>query len=156
MKQLISFIIGASLISVFVGAELLAQNKDDNGGLISLRGNTEISEVKKSEEMKRVQRDQSPIGRDYLHQPPLIPHQIRNYQVNLQSNKCLSCHSWKNYRKAGATKISMTHYETRDGQQLSAVSPRRYFCVQCHATQADAKPLIKNDFKPVDELNNQQ
>ena len=154
MKKSISFIFGAILASVFMSTALLAENKDDNGGLISLRGSTELADVQKSEEMKRVQRDQEPITRDYLHQPPLIPHQIRNYRINIQSNKCLSCHSWKNYRKAGATKISMTHFETRDGQQLSAVSPLRYFCTQCHATQADAKPLIENEFKPVDDLSN--
>jgi len=152
MKKLISFIFGATLVGAFLSTALLAESKDDNGGLISLRGSAELADVKKSEDMKRVQRDQAPISRDYLHQPPLIPHQIRNYRINIQSNKCLSCHSWKNYRKAGATKISMTHFETRDGQQLSSVSPRRYFCTQCHATQADAKPLIDNDFKPVDEL----
>ena len=156
MKKLISFIFGATLVSVFLSTTLLAENKDDNGGLISLRGNAELAEANKVEEMKRVQRDQEPITRDYLHQPPLIPHQIRNYQINIQSNKCLSCHSWKNYRKSGATKVSMTHFETRDGQQLSAVSPLRYFCTQCHATQSDAKPLIENDFKPVDELNSQK
>ncbi|RLA05596.1 MAG: nitrate reductase cytochrome c-type subunit; periplasmic nitrate reductase electron transfer subunit [Gammaproteobacteria bacterium] len=152
MKKLISFIFGAALASVLLGTSLLAEDKDDNGGLLSLRGSAELAEGTGSEEMKRVQRDQEPISRDYLHQPPLIPHQIRNYRINIQSNKCLSCHSWKNYRKSGATKISMTHFETRDGQQLSSVSPRRYFCTQCHATQADAKPLIENDFKPVDEL----
>jgi len=156
MKKLISFIFGATLVGAFMSTALLAENKDDNGGLISLRGSTELADVQKSEEMKRVQRDQEPINRDYLHQPPLIPHQVRDYRINIQSNKCLSCHSWKNFRKAGATKISMTHFETRDGQQLSAVSPLRYFCTQCHATQANAKPLIDNDFKPVDDLTGQK
>ena len=156
MKTLTSFIVVIIFSSVWIGSSVVADNKDDNGGLDSLRGNAEINEQKNAEELKRVQRDQEPISRDYLHQPPLIPHQIRNYQINLQSNKCLSCHSWKNYRKSGATKISMTHFETRNGQQLSDVSPRRYFCTQCHANQADAKPLIKNDFKAVDELNSEK
>lgn len=140
------------LCCVLVGA-VYAENKNDNGGLQSLRGKAELYEEKAAEDLKRVQRDQSPIARDYLHQPLLIPHQIRNYDINTQSNKCLSCHSWKNYQQAGATKISMTHFDTRDGMQLSDVSPRRYFCTQCHVTQADAKPLIENKFKPVDELS---
>ncbi|WP_175463882.1 nitrate reductase cytochrome c-type subunit, partial [Vibrio cholerae] len=32
------------------------------------------------------------------------------------------------------------------------VSPRRYFCLQCHVPQADAKPLVENDFERVDSL----
>ena len=156
MKKTIIFILGAALTTIYLGGVVLAEKKDDNGGLLSLRGTTEIADEKKAEELKRVQRDQEPISRDYLHQPPLIPHQIRNYQINTESNKCLACHSWKNYRKSGATKISMTHFDTRDGQQLSSVSPRRYFCTQCHATQADATPLIKNSFKSVDDLKNEK
>ncbi len=158
MKKLVKLIIGATLIALAWGVTAFSDNEENgdinsNGGLLSLRGNTEINQQKEAEALKRVQRDQAPIARDYLHQPPLIPHQTRNYKINTQSNKCLSCHSWKNYRKSGATKISMTHFETRDGQQLSDVSPLRYFCNQCHVTQADAKPLVKNDFKPVEELS---
>ena len=50
-------------------------------------------------------------------------------------------------------KISPTHFETRDGMTLGEVSPRRYFCLQCHVPQADAKPLVNNTFKPVEALN---
>ena len=28
------------------------------------------------------------------------------------------------------------------------MSPRRYFCNQCHVPQSDAKPLVGNTFKP--------
>ena len=156
MKKLVSMIFSLLTIGIISTVAITAEEKDNNGGLVSLRGNAELFEQKNAEDMKRVQRDQSPIARDYLHQPPLIPHQTRNYKINTQSNKCLSCHNWKNYRKAGATKISMTHFETRDGQQLSDVSPRRYFCNQCHVTQADAKPLVENQFKPVDELTDSE
>jgi len=88
----------------------------------------------------------------YVYQPPLIPHQIRNYELSTNANKCLSCHSFKNARESGATKISVTHYATREGQVLSDVSPRRYFCLQCHVPQVAADPLIENTFKPVDSL----
>ncbi len=155
MKKLTFILLSALLAGVYFSATVLAEEIDDNGGVLSLRGNTELTAEKKAEEMKHVQRDQEPMNRDYLHQPPLIPHQTRNYRINTKSNKCLSCHSWRNYKKAGATKISLTHFEARDGQQLSDVSPRRYFCTQCHVTQADAKPLVKNEFKPVEELSNQ-
>jgi cytochrome c-type protein NapB len=82
----------------------------------------------------------------------VIPHTTRGYQVNLNANKCLSCHSFKNAGAMGATKISVAHFETREGSTLSAVSPRRYFCLQCHVTQADAKPLVGNLFRAIDSL----
>ncbi|MOA70489.1 Periplasmic nitrate reductase, electron transfer subunit precursor [compost metagenome] len=49
----------------------------------------------------------------------------------------------------------------RDGQALAAVSPRRYFCTQCHVPQKDVKPLVGNNFKNIDqvlqdEINGQQ
>ena len=31
--------------------------------------------------------------RNYPEQPPVIPHSIDGYQIDLQSNKCLSCHA---------------------------------------------------------------
>ncbi|MFT7432120.1 MAG: cytochrome c-type protein NapB, partial [Colwellia sp.] len=64
------------------------------------------------------------------------------------------CHGWKYARETGATKISLTHFETRDGKTLSDVSPRRYFCSKCHVTQADAPELVDNLFKPVESLGN--
>ena len=64
----------------------------------------------------------------------------------------MSCHSWKNYREYGATKISQTHFTDSSGIDLADVSPRRYFCNQCHVTQADAQPLIDNDFREVEAL----
>ena len=152
MKKLISFIFGATLVSVFFGTVMLAENKDDNGGLISLRGQTQLADGQQSADLKRVEKNQAPIDRQYHEQPPLIPHEVNKYRVNLKSNKCLSCHGWKNYRKEKATKISLTHFENRDGQQLSSVSPRRYFCSQCHAPQTDAVELIENIFEPVDDL----
>jgi len=90
--------------------------------------------------------------RDYLQQPPLIPHQIDGYIVNLKHNKCLSCHSWQNYKNHNATKISQTHFESRDGGISSNVSARRYFCQQCHVPQVDARPLVENTFNPVNAM----
>ncbi len=88
-----------------------------------------------------------------MHQPPMIPHDTRNYEVDSKVNKCLACHSFKNAAAMKAPKISPTHFETRDGVTLGEVSPRRYFCLQCHVPQVDAKPLVDNTFKPVESLN---
>jgi nitrate reductase (cytochrome), electron transfer subunit len=99
--------------------------------------------------------ESGPIARDYVQQPPLIPHKIEGYEVNIKVNKCLTCHSWANYQKAKATKISPTHFRDRDGIEMANVSPLRYFCTQCHVPQADAKPLVQNTFESVDILQPQ-
>jgi len=121
--------------------------------LSSLRGPIKIDQDSKSPELKRYPKDGAPIVRDYVQQPPLVPHAIDRYKINLKSNKCLSCHSWKNYRQYDATKISQTHFEDRDANVLANVSARRYFCTQCHVPQANAKPLVENDFKPITAIS---
>ena len=121
----------------------------------SLRGATDIEQDSAAPAAKRYNKDGEPIARDYVQQPPLIPHKIKNYRINLKSNKCMSCHSWANYREAGATKISQTHFEARDKNVLANLSARRYFCTQCHVPQVGANPLVENDFQPVTAITGQ-
>ena len=90
--------------------------------------------------------------RNYPDQPPTIPHAIRGYQVDKNGNKCLTCHSRAGSARTQAPMISITHYMDRDGQPLAAVSPRRYFCTQCHVPQKEVKPLVGNDFRTIDQL----
>ena len=118
----------------------------------SLRGSNLLDNQSNEVQFKAVQRDRAPIARDYVQQPPLVPHDIEGYTINLNFNKCMSCHSWKNYIQAKATKISQTHFEDRQENVLANVSTRRYFCTQCHVPQADAKPLIENMFQPVQAI----
>ena len=99
-----------------------------------------------------VEKDHAPAARDYIQQPPLIPHKIDGYNVTANFNKCMDCHSWTRYREAGATKVSLTHFKDRDGKELSNISPRRYFCNQCHVVQTDARPLVENTFKKAEGL----
>jgi len=115
----------------------------------SLRGSSDIDAPSNAVEIKKNINDNGVILRDYVQQPPLIPHKIKGYRINLKFNKCLTCHSWANYTKSGATKVSQTHFTGRDGEALSNVSPRRYFCTQCHVPQVDAMPLVENSFKSV-------
>ncbi|MDK9697001.1 MAG: nitrate reductase cytochrome c-type subunit [Siculibacillus sp.] len=86
--------------------------------------------------------------RAYRQQPPLIPHQIDRYQIDLRTNQCLSCHDWSTAAKNAAPTLSMTHYLDRDGRQTDTVAGTRWFCNQCHVPQADAKDLVENTFKP--------
>ena len=118
----------------------------------SLRGANPLDEAPKKPASLKVQDDRKPITRDYVQQPPLIPHHIKGYKINHKFNKCLTCHSWSNYKDAGATKISQTHFSDRDNNVLSNIAPRRYFCTQCHVPQVDAPPLVENTFDPLQTI----
>jgi cytochrome c-type protein NapB len=48
--------------------------------------------------------------------------------------------------------LSITHFMDREGQFLAAVSPRRFFCTQCHVPQHTARPPVSNDFIDIDSL----
>ncbi|WP_443082633.1 nitrate reductase cytochrome c-type subunit [Thalassospira sp. CH_XMU1448-2] len=90
--------------------------------------------------------------RNYPEQPPTIPHDIEGYQIDRNANKCLSCHARSRTGDSGAPMVSITHFMDRDSQFLAAVSPRRYFCTQCHVSQKDVKPLVDNTFVDIDQL----
>lgn len=114
----------------------------------SLRGGLEITAPPQVPEVDKLIPDQKPIKRDFVHQPPLIPHNIEGYIIDKNYNKCLSCHSWANAKAAGATKISQDHFIDRNDKKLTTLAPRRYFCTQCHVVQTDAPPLVDNTFQP--------
>ena len=40
--------------------------------------------------------------RAYRQQPPIIPHAIDKYQIDLNANQCLACHDWTNAGERGA------------------------------------------------------
>jgi len=115
--------------------------------LEGLRGGVPIDSTPQADIYKPM-KDAAPLPRDFVQQPPLIPHSVRDYQITKNFNKCMDCHAWSKTRETGATKVSVTHFKNREGQELSNISPRRYFCNQCHIPQSDAKPLVGNTFKP--------
>ncbi|WP_292292395.1 nitrate reductase cytochrome c-type subunit [Marivita sp.] len=90
--------------------------------------------------------------RNYPEQPPVIPHAIENYQVDLNANKCLTCHARARTGQSQAPMVSVTHYTDRDGQVLGAISARRYFCTQCHVPQHPDDPAVTNTFVDIDTL----
>lgn len=138
VKNLIKMLFISTLFSsaVFAAEENVA----------TLRGEATLDSQKTPASIAKVINKDVKKGRNYPMQPPLIPHKTRNYEVNLNSNKCMSCHSRNRTEESQAPMVSVTHYMDRDGNFLAEVSPRRYFCNQCHATQTDAKPLVDNDF----------
>ena len=119
--------------------------------LATLRGSAINMEQTPPRMGKEVNTDLRPV-RNYPEQPPTIPHKTRGYKINLKVNKCLSCHSRRAVEQSQAPMVSVTHFMDRDGQVLASVTPRRYFCSQCHVPQLDAKPLVANDFVDADTV----
>lgn len=144
-KRLIVMTLAMAMVAY--GGQLLSQDS-----VATMRGMKSIEDASGAPESKRWEPDSLPLARDFVQQPPLIPHKTKGYQINIKFNKCLTCHSWSNHKEAGATKISLTHFKDRDGNELSNVSASRYFCTQCHVPQRDTTPLVENEFEPVKVL----
>ncbi|MBF0372963.1 MAG: nitrate reductase cytochrome c-type subunit [Alphaproteobacteria bacterium] len=85
--------------------------------------------------------------RTFRQQPPMVPHQVDKYQIDIRANECLKCHDWQNAAKEKAPELSESHYKDRDGKQFETVYGGRWFCTNCHAGQTDAKLLIENTFQ---------
>lgn len=139
---------GISLLLLAVGALVFAADNLDN----ARRGQTPLHQEGEAAPMYPVENKDLKRPRAYSMQPPTIPHKIDSYQVDLRANKCLSCHSRVRTGDSQAPMVSVTHYQDRDGNFLAEISPRRYFCEQCHVPQADAKPLVENTFEDIDEI----
>lgn len=125
----------------------------EDGKVQSLRGvDVAVPDAKVDNyHLFKQERDHGLIARNYAQQPPLIPHASENYRISKNFNKCLDCHAPSRIQETGATKVSPTHFRTRDGKQLSSISAQRYFCVQCHVSQTDAKPLVENTYRPASQ-----
>jgi len=139
MKKTASMIIAAMSVLLYSVTALSADVK-------SLRGD-DIAAQAKAPERLEVMNVKGGIERSYKLQPPMIPHEVDKYEINLKVNGCLSCHSEATYQEKKAPKVGDSHYATRDGQVLEHISSRRYFCTQCHAPQMGADPLVQNNFQ---------
>ena len=138
---LMTLILGAGLWAVDSNAEPLA----------TLRG-AEIDEEPAPPALGDPTNKDLRRGRNYPEQPPTIPHKVRNYQVDLNANRCMTCHSRTAIEESQAPMISVTHFVNRDGQVRAFMSPRRFFCDQCHVAQHEVRPLTGNNFVDVDKL----
>ncbi len=113
----------------------------------SLRGPIPITDTPPVQDIRKQNTSSGRFARAYRQQPPLIPHRIDKYQVDLNANQCMRCHDWPFSVEEGATKISETHYFDRNGVALDRVAGTRWFCTQCHVPQTDTRPLVPNTFK---------
>ena len=112
----------------------------------SLRGAATLEAEPDAADLKTVETGNK-FERNYRQQPPLIPHEIDSYQIDVKANQCIACHDWPQNVGADAPKISETHYVGRDGNRLNHVSSARWFCTQCHVPQDEVEALIPNTFE---------
>jgi cytochrome c-type protein NapB len=136
-----------------VGALMLtAATAGAADNLDRLRGPAPLTEEGDPPLMAPVENRDLRRARNYPEQPPTIPHKIEGYQIDRNANRCLACHSRAATGESQAPMVSITHFMDRDGQFLAAVSPRRYFCNQCHVPQHEVEPLVGNDFVDIDTI----
>jgi cytochrome c-type protein NapB len=148
-------IISVIITTILLGATIGVADDDIAGvsaeTIATLRG-AALDKEMSPPKISRVENNDLKRKRAYPMQPPTIPHKTDDYQLDLNVNKCLSCHSRKQSEDSQAPMISVTHYQDRDGNFLADVSPRRYFCEQCHVVQTEAEPMVGNDFIDIDKL----
>jgi nitrate reductase (cytochrome), electron transfer subunit len=112
-----------------------------------LRGNVPILDEARPAALQNQENKDVRRVRSHPMQPPTIPHRIDGYQLDRDVNRCLFCHARTRIEETRAIPLSVTHYMDRDGNVRGDVSPRRYFCTQCHVPQDDVKPLVENRFE---------
>ena len=132
---------------ILLGVLLSAHAQQD-----PLRLGTGFEQDPRTPPLVNAENDDRKRVRSYAMQPPTIPHKTDNYQVDRFANKCMTCHARTRVGETQATPISITHYQDRDGNFLADVSPRRYFCEQCHVVQMETKPTVGNSFRDVETM----
>ena len=115
--------------------------------LYSLRGENEVDKNSLLFPNRRTMAVDGGIDVSFDDQPPMIPHSVDKDRISLQENTCLKCHSRVDAKIQNAPKPPSSHFKKRDGTRSKKVVAGRYFCTQCHASQANTQPLIKNLFK---------
>jgi len=113
----------------------------------AMRGPTPITEESRPPPMANQENKDVRRNRAFPMQPPTIPHRIDGYQLDRNANRCVGCHSRTRIEETRAIPIPATHYMDRDGTVRGDVSPRRYFCTQCHVAQDEVSPLVENRYQ---------
>ena len=83
----------------------------------SLRGDTEIPAGSNPVVGMDWQPEDSSYDRTFVHQPPLIPHEVVEYSITTAQNDCLDCHGQKD---SDAPMPHKSHYMDRDGQTIKS------------------------------------
>src|SRR5215468_3272061 len=139
-------LLAAAILTVALSSVVMAQT------FSALRGSTPLNEEGPPPPITPEQNTSVREPRNYPEQPPVIPHSTEGYEVSINANKCLSCHSRTRVQESQAPMISITHFIDREGQFLASIPPRRYFCTECHVPQHNVRPPIENDFVDIDTI----
>lgn len=144
MSRTIAFVLAT--LGATLGVMIAPAHQPAAEEIRSLRGALAIERINKPPALTRQRLYDGRLPRSFKGQPPLIPHKIFKYEVDLKVNQCLRCHDRPYYETEEAPKISDTHYRDREGRELEEISRSRWFCTQCHVTQADTEPPVANTF----------
>jgi cytochrome c-type protein NapB len=139
-------LLAAAILTIAVSGVVMAQT------FSGLRGSTPLNQEAAPPALTPEQNTSVREPRNYPEQPPVIPHSTEGYEVSINANKCLSCHARTRVHESQAPMVSITHFIDRDGQFLASISPRRYFCTECHVPQHNVRPPVENDFVDIDSL----
>ncbi|MGY4497633.1 nitrate reductase cytochrome c-type subunit [Bradyrhizobium sp. GM24.11] len=105
--------------AIAAGASSLAAQTVTSG----LRGPTPLDDEGPAPPMLPNRNTSERESRNYPEQPPVIPHTIDGYQIDLNSNKCLSCHARSRTSESQAPMVSITHF--MDATASSSLQSRR-------------------------------
>jgi len=110
-------------------------------------GGRDIAEPSVPPGAYRLEVVQGGFDRSFKEQPPMVPHEVDKYNIDLRENGCLKCHSEATAAKENTKPTPESHFLDRDGNKLETLSGLRYFCSQCHTAQVDSTPLVANTFE---------
>ena len=142
MKRTILAVLAGLIVPLFVAAGTATADE-----VKSLRGEKALTETDAPPTAAKLILDRESFPRNYKQQPPLIPHKVDKYRINLKNNRCLKCHDKANYKEQESPMAGKSHYVDANGNPTEKISMKRYFCTQCHVPQSDARPLVENTFK---------
>ena len=126
------------------------------GMVDAMRGRVPLAEESTPPPLQNQENKDIRRTRAFAMQPPTIPHRIDGYQVDKNANRCMACHARTRIEESKAIPVSPTHYMDRDGTMRGDISPRRYFCTQCHVPQDDVKPLVGNTFEDFEAVRKRE
>ena len=146
MMRLIATVAACLALTFAVTALTPDATAQQDGPVQSLRGPEGLDETKEAPDVTSLETGRR-FEKAYRQQPPMVPHKVEGYQINLKVNQCMRCHDWPYNVEERAPKISETHYVDRNGVALDKVTASRWFCTQCHVPQANAPALVRNKFE---------
>jgi cytochrome c-type protein NapB len=146
-----------SRITLLAVALVLVHGATHAQGMVdAMRGRTPLQDEPAPPPLQNQENKDVRRTRAFAMQPPTIPHKIEGYQVDKNANRCMACHARTRIEESKAIPVSPTHYMDRDGTIRGDISPRRYFCTQCHVPQDEVKPLVANTYEDFESVRKRE